>query len=188
MKTYKYQGIKYNSESQLRKAVWFKERKALPKRSTVEEWAKHGVELIITEPVATEPTLEQMKSKKLSQLEANFNRYRESSDTYLVSSLGFKANANVTAFDNVSGLVAQLQHRIENGEENPQVGFMTFDDELVQLSLAQMKTLQVEISQNGSNIYAQKWALRQAIQAAEDKDALDAIEIVFTHTDFSEAE
>lgn len=139
-------------------------------------------EVIEIEP---EPTLEQLKEQKLVLLENRFNRYRESSDTYLVSSLGFKANANITAFDNVSGLVAQLQHRIENGEENTQVGFMTFDDELVLMDLTQMKTLQVEISQNGSNIYSQKWALRQAIKAAEDKEVLDAIEIVFIHTDFS---
>lgn len=186
MKTYTYQGVEYKSESQLRKAIWLKGRIALPKLKTVEEWAKYGVTLTITE--TPEPTLEQLQSKKLSQLELQFNRYRESSDTFLVSSLGFKANANVTAFDNVSGLVAQLQHRAENGEESPEVGVMTFDDELVMMDLGKMKTLQVEISQNGSNIYAQKWALRQAIQAAEDKEALDAIVIVFTHTDFSEAE
>lgn len=153
----------------------------------VDEYAQANPDKVTQEviEIEPEPTLEQLQSKKLSQLELQFNRYRESSDTYLVSSLGFKANANITAFDNVSGLVAQLQHRIENGEENPQVGFMTFDDELVLMDLTQMKTLQVEISQNGSNIYSQKWALRQAIKAAEDKEVLDAIEIVFIHTDFS---
>ena len=45
MKIYKYKDIEYKTESQLRKVVWYKERKALPKVSSVEEWAKYGVEI-----------------------------------------------------------------------------------------------------------------------------------------------
>ena len=185
MKQYIYNGKTYSSEYAVRKAIWKNEYKIFGSPETVEDWAALGVVLTVTEPVVTEPTLEQLKGEKLSRLESLFNQYRESNDTYVVSSLGFKANANVTAFDNVSGLVAQLQYKVERGEDNPQVGFMTFDDELVQLNLAQMKTLQVEISQNGSNIYGQKWVLRQTIKAAESKEVLDTIEIVFTHTNFS---
>lgn len=188
MKTYTYEGIEYKSESQLRKAIWFNERKALPKLSTVEDWAKYGVELVTVETPYVEPKepdLDELKQMKLGALDGAFNEYRNSSETFLVSSLGFKVNANVTAFDNVSGLVAQLQYKADKGEENPQVGFMTFDDELVLLNIEDMKTLQVEISANGSNVYAQKWLLRQKIQDAESEEALNAIEIVFTHTDFT---
>ena len=190
MKTiYKYNGVEFTNETQLRKAVWYKERKALPKLSTVEDWAKQNVEVIFkTDAIANpprEPDLDELKQMKLGALDGAFNEYRNSSSTFLVSSLGFKANANVVAFDNVSGLVAQLQFKADKGEENPQISFMTFDDELVMLDLEKMKTLQVEISENGSNIYAQKWALRQAIQTAENEEALSAIEIVFTHTDFT---
>lgn len=52
MKTYTYKGIEYKSESQLRKAMWLKDRIALPKLTTVEEWANHGV---IVADVAPEP-------------------------------------------------------------------------------------------------------------------------------------
>ena len=188
MKTYTYDNIEYKSESQLRKAIWFKERKALPKLSTVEDWAKYGVELVTVETPYVEPKepdIDELKQMKLGALDGAFDEYRNSSETFLVSSLGFKVNANVTAFDNVSGLVAQLQYKADKGEENPQVGFMTFDDELVLLNIEDMKTLQVEISANGSNVYAQKWLLRQKIQDAESEEALNAIEIVFTHTDFT---
>lgn len=43
MKTYTYKGIEYKSESQLRKAVWLKDRIALPEVKTNEDWEKHGV-------------------------------------------------------------------------------------------------------------------------------------------------
>ena len=190
-KSYKYQNFEYKDEQSLREAIWQKERKILPSITTEVDWAKHGVELTITEIPYVEPRepgLDELKQMKLGALDGAFNEYRNSSETFLVSSLGFKVNANVTAFDNVSGLVAQLQFRVEKGDESPQVGFMTFDDELVMMDLEKMKTLQVEISQNGSNIYGQKWALRQTIQAAENEEALNAIEIVFMHTDFSSAE
>ena len=78
MKTYTYNGIEYKSESQLRKAIWYKERKALPKVSSVEEWAKYGVvykEIIqdLTPPVPLHPEkvvarrkIEELKKKLAS--------------------------------------------------------------------------------------------------------------------------
>ena len=188
-KKYTYNGTEYNSTHQVRQAIWENERKIFGSPETVEDWVALGVTLEETpdpvSPTPHEPDLDELKQMKLGALDGAFNEYRNSSETFLVSSLGFKTNANVTAFDNVSGLVAQLQYKADKGEENPQVGFMTFDDELVLLNIEDMKTLQVEISANGSNVYAQKWLLRQKIQVAESEEALDAIEIVFTHTDFT---
>ena len=59
-KIYKYDGVEYTNESQVRKVIWYKERKALPKLSTSEEWAKFGVELVEVENVVTE---EQMAAR-----------------------------------------------------------------------------------------------------------------------------
>lgn len=189
MKQYIYNGETYSSEHGVRQAIWKNEYKIFGSPETVEDWKSLGVtleetpDLVSSTPI--EPDLDELKQMKLGALDGAFDEYRQSSKTFLVSSLGFKANANVTAFDNVSGLVARLQYKADKGEENPQVGFITFDDELVLLNLEKMKTLQVEISENGSNVYAQKWMLRHTIQAAENEEALNAIEIVFTHTDFS---
>ena len=186
VKKYLYDGVEYASEWAVRQAIYKKERKAFGKPETVEDWEGIGVTVIETvdpvSPEPREPSLEELKQMKLGALDASFNEYRNSSSTFLVSSLGFKANANVTAFDNVSGLVAQLQYRLEKGEEAPKVEFMTFDDSLVALGLDEMKTLQVEISENNSKAYAHKWSLRQKIQTAENEDALSLISIdFFTH-------
>ena len=188
-KKYTYNGTEYNSTHQVRQAIWENEHKIFGSPETVEDWVALGVTLEVTpdpvSPTPHEPDLDELKQMKLGALDGAFNEYRNSSETFLVSSLGFKTNANVTAFDNVSGLVAQLQYKADKGEENPQVGFMTFDDELVLLNIEDMKTLQVEISANGSNVYAQKWALRNQIQNAQDKQELEAIEIKFEPTDFT---
>ena len=189
MKQYIYNGETYRSEHEVRQAIWKNEYKIFGSPETVEDWKSLGVTLEETpdpvSPTPHEPDLDELKQMKLGALDGAFEEYRQSSKTFLISSLGFKANANVTAFDNVSGLVARLQFKADKGEENPQVGFMTFDDELVMLGLDELKTLQVEISANGSNIYAQKWSIRQAIQTAKTKKSLASIEIGFTHTDFS---
>ena len=42
-KIFKYDGVEYTNEHAVRKVIWYKERKALPKLSTEEDWAKHGV-------------------------------------------------------------------------------------------------------------------------------------------------
>lgn len=186
---YFYNEKEYNSAYQVRQAIWEAEHKIFGSPETSDDWNALGVAVTETidppSPEPHEPDLNELKQMKLGALDGAFNEYRNSSETFLVSSLGFKANANVTAFDNVSGLVAQLQFKADKGEENPQVGFMTFDDELVMLDLQKMKTLQVEISANGSKCYAQKWALRNQIQNAQNEQELDAIEIKFEPTDFT---
>ena len=79
----------------------------------------------------------------------------------ITTNLNQKATSKVAIFDNVNGLVAQLEYRKSEGEENPTVGFMTFEDELVELDLASIRKLLVEISQNGSKVYAKKWQYRE---------------------------
>ena len=177
MKKYIYKENEYRTERALRVAIFEAERLALPKVETDDDWAKYGVEVVEVAPVL--PTLEELKSRKMVELEERFNEYRQSSNTFIESSLGFRVNANIVAFDNVSGLVAQLQYRQENGEANPTIGFMSFDDELVTLSLADLKKLQVEISENGSLAYAKKWSIRTAIEQAQNEEELNAIDIMF---------
>ena len=188
-KKYTYNGTEYNSTHQVRQAVWENERKIFGSPETVEDWVALGVTLEETpdpvSPTPHEPDLDELKQMKLGALDGAFNEYRNSSETFLVSSLGFKTNANVTAFDNVSGLVAQLQYANDLGYYDKKIGFMDFDDQLHEIGLQELKTLQVEISANGSNCYAQKWAMRNQIQNAQNEQELDAIEIKFEPTDFT---
>ena len=176
---YLYKGQSFDSEMAVRKSIWENDRVAFGKPQTAKDWEELGVDLIVVE------FGKQEKNKKLSLLNGLFKRYRESNETFLVSSLGFKANANTTAYNNVSGLISQLQYRIDCGEESPTVGFMTFDDEFVELGLNELKTLQCEISMNGSNVYSQKWMYRELILKAETLESLNSIEIEFVHSDFS---
>ena len=63
--------------------------------------------------------------------------------------------------------------------------FCDYDNEYRPVTLENLQTLQLEIIQNGQNLYAQKWAMRNAINAATKKEALDAVVITFTMMDFS---
>lgn len=189
MQHYLYKGVEYKSEREVRNAIFEHERKAFGNPKNEADWNVLGVsvreKMETASPEPQEPDFAELKQMKLGSLESEFNEYRNSSKTFFVSSLGFKVNANVTAFNNISGLVSQLRYKADKGEENPRVGFMTFDDELIMLTLDEMKILQVEISENGSKIYSQKWAVRQAIKNAKNKADLETVNIEFTHTDFT---
>ena len=175
MKKYIYKENEYRTERALRVAIFEAERLALPMLSTVDDWAKYGVTLTVTEPVVTESSLDTMKGQKLGQIGALFEQFRKSSKTYIESTLGFRANANTTAFENVSGLIAQLQYRQEQGEYEPVVNYMSFDNTVFDLSLSQLKTLQMEISLYGSSAYEYKWMKKAQVRACNSKEELDAI-------------
>ena len=173
-KIYTYRGVTYGSEREVRNAIFSSERKALPNLSDT-DWVKFGVEVAPLEVKVKEQTLEQLKESKLGQIGSAFNVFRSSSKTYVYSSLGFKANANTTAFENVSGLIVQLQYREEQGEIDPTIGFMTYDNKVVNLKLNDLKTLQMEISSYGTRAYEYKWAKKEQVRACKTKEELDAV-------------
>ena len=83
----------------------------------------------------------------------------------------------------VNGLVTTLEAQPE--ESRATVAFMDANNQTHLLDLEQLKTVQVEIIQNGQSAYQQKWTLRTAIETAQSKEDLEAIEIKFTAEDFS---
>ena len=189
VKKYIYGGKEYFSISLLRQAIWNKDRKIFGMPKMRDEWLSLGVEVQESDDDKTTelvyPDIEDQKKVKLSALDGAFLEYRNSKDAFLISSLGFKVNANVVAFDNVTGLVARLEYAKSQGNANEKVEFMDFDDILRDLSLEDLKILQVEISVSGSNCYSQKWKLREQIQNAQTEQELKAIEITFSSSDFS---
>ena len=130
------------------------------------------------------PTLEEVKTQKLSELEQKFLAWYETEAT-VTSSLGFVADSDSRAMMDTSGLVTTLEAQPE--EARGTVAFMDHDNVAHQLTLEQMKTVNLEIIQNGQSAYAQKWALRTAIEAAETTESVNAIEIEFHGEDFSAA-
>lgn len=131
------------------------------------------------------PSIEELKTAKLTQLDAAFLQWYET-DAVVTSSLGFVADSDSRAMMDVSGLVTTLES--QPVESRSTVAFMDHDNQAHLLTLEQLKTVQLEIIQNGQSAYQQKWALRTAIESAEDIATINAIEIAFVGEDFSKGE
>ena len=173
---YKYEGQEYNSEWALRRAMPYV---SLPKELTDEILQRFGIEKIEVPSPMTD--LETARKMALIRLEQSFNEYSESKNSYITSSLGFKANCRYRAFMDVSGLILQAKNadavaQLENEEASPAtVAFMDFDDTPHQLTAAQLETLALEISQNGTRAYGVKWAYRTALESAESPEDIAQI-------------
>ena len=145
-------------------------------RGSKEEGLWWGVEEI------PEKTVDEVRTIKLSELDSAFMQWYEN-DATVTTSLGFVADSDARAMMDVNGLVTTLE--AQPVETRASVAFMDASNQAHMLSLDQLKTVQVEIIQNGQSAYQQKWALRTAIESAQSKEELEAIEIKFTAEDFS---
>ena len=169
---YLYNGQKYTSLWSLRQAIWSNEKKAYGNPITQEEWDSVGIDVTVQEyDPLDEMDLEALRARCLSILEQQFTAYRNASTTYINSSLGFKANANITAYNNVDGILLQAQEGASTLSEG-KVAFMDFDNQVQMLDADQLKTLKLEISENGSRAYSLKWQYRTQIEAAQDHATL----------------
>lgn len=131
-----------------------------------------------------EKTFEEVKAEKTSQLDSAFNAWYND-DATLISSLGFEADSDSRAMQDVNGLVVAAESSATFSETG--LIFMDANNEGHQVSLEDLKTLQLEIIAAGTAAYQEKWKLRDAINAATSKDELEAIEIKFHPVDFSES-
>lgn len=170
---YLYNDQKYTSLWSLRQAVWANEHKAYGNPQTQQEFDDIGLEVTVEEydPI-DEMDLEAVREQAMNDMEHAFNTYRNASTTYINSSLRFKANANITAYNNVDGLVLQAKAGSSTLSEDGKVAFMDFDDQVQMLTAEQLETLKLEISENGSRAYGIKWMYRTQIEQAQDKDTL----------------
>lgn len=169
---YLYKDQKYTSLWSLRQSIWKKEHIVYGNPTTQEEFDEIGLKVTVEnyDPL-DEMDIEQLRARCLSILEQQFTTYRNSASTYINSSLGFKANANVTAYNNVDGVLLQAQEGASTLSEG-KVAFMDFDDQVQMLNADQLKTLKLEISENGSRAYGLKWQYRTQIEAAKDNATL----------------
>lgn len=129
-----------------------------------------------------EKTVEEVRSEKLSQLDGAFNSWYSDGAT-VFSSLGFEADSDARAMTDVNGLVTALEAQATFSDSG--VVFMDAKNEGHQLTLDQLKTLQLEIIASGNAAYQEKWKLRDAIEKAKTKEELEGIEIAFHPADFS---
>lgn len=145
-------------------------------RGSKEEGLWWGVEEI------PEKTVDEVRTIKLSELDSAFMQWYEN-DATVTTSLGFVADSDARAMMDVNGLVTTLE--AQPVETRASVAFMDASNQAHMLSLDQLKTVQVEIIQNGQSAYQQKWSMRTAIEQATTKEELEAIEIKFSAEDFS---
>lgn len=131
-----------------------------------------------------EQTVEEARSEKMRALDSDFTSWYEDGAT-LKSSLGFEADSDSRAMQDVNGLVVAAESSATFSETG--LIFMDANNEGHQVSLEDLKTLQLEIIAAGNAAYQEKWKLRDAINAATSKDELEAIEIKFHPVDFSES-
>lgn len=118
--------------------------------------------------------IENVKARKLAELNRAMGEAKVSSSVSIQSSVGYTVNANTTAKQNVDGLITAM-----TATGRGTVSFMTFDNQLVELTLEQLKTIQLELISYGNNLYARKWALRSQIEACATKEEVDAIVISY---------
>lgn len=126
--------------------------------------------LVYQKPEAS-PTLDDLKAQKMDALMEWFGAAAASAS--VDSSLGFTANADAVAKRNVDSLIED----IEEGCMEAPVPFMGYDNLLHAVTLEGLRTLRREIRANGFALYQQKWALRDAINAAQTLAELDAVVI-----------
>lgn len=118
------------------------------------------------------------QAKALVQLNVDFETVKD--HAHLKSSLGFEADANSTAKENVQGLIEEVG--------TGTVQFCDYYNQFHELNKSQLETLKSEINQNGQALYAQKWQYRTAIEQCSDNEGLDQVVagIEFTYMDFTQ--
>ena len=129
--------------------------------------------------ISKKKTLEELKAEKLSELTTlchNFDDKLVNNYMYVISSLGFKVNADIRSQNNLKGLIAI------NADT---VNFVDYNNEIHKLTQKDLNTLFIECSKNSENLYTQKWAYVEKIKACKTVKELDAIEIKFEMLDFS---
>ena len=122
---------------------------------------------------APQRPLEEARTEKLAELERAFNTV--SHKAHCTSSVGFEINADETANRNVSSLIVAME---ANGEDS--VLFCAYDNTFHEVTLDQLRIMQIEIITHARAVYARKWALREAIEAAQSVVELESLSISFS--------
>ena len=171
--------LHWNVLTDYQKAVWIAYRQALLDIPEQDGFPWGGDEKAAPWPEKPEDTstpedLATAKKYKLMELNDALEEAKTSSRSAILSSIGYQINANTTAKTNIDSLITAMT---ATGTET--VNFMTFDNQLISVTLEQLKKIQLELISYGNNLYARKWQLRSQIEAAETLEALDDITISY---------
>lgn len=123
------------------------------------------------------PTPEGVRTEKLVELSQKHHEAEENG--VLQSSLGFPVDVDTRANRDVTGLISQMEMTSVTTTQ-----FCDANNDFHEVTLDNLKVLQLELIQYAQSLYATKWQLRAAIEAAKSVDELNAIDIKFV-TDFT---
>lgn len=118
--------------------------------------------------------LDSMRSAKKAQLDVDVDEYFESSKTYLQTSLGFKVNADRRSLAILSLLIAKAEAKVEVDKDN-KVAFRDYENIIRRLSLAELKTIQVELAKEYSRVYEKVWLAKSQLKRTRNKKEVDAV-------------
>lgn len=116
------------------------------------------------------PTLDEAKAAKISEIKAAFAAAE--ADGFVESSLGFRADATRRSISDIEGLI----DLVSSGVLTAPVTFRDYDNTYHDLTLDQLNTLRLEAKGRGPLIYARKWELEAAADAAETVEAVQAVD------------
>lgn len=117
-------------------------------------------------------SVENVRARKLNKLNSLFVQ-AETNGT-LDSSVGFTIDANERANRDIDGLIKSLEATPEET-----VLFCAADNSFHEITLDNLKTMQLEVIAYGQQLYTKKWTYREQINHAQTKEEIDKIEIKF---------
>lgn len=116
------------------------------------------------------PTLDEAKAAKLSEIKTAFAAAE--ADGFVESSLGFRADATRRSIGDIEGLI----DLVSSGALPAPVTFRDYDNAYHSLTLDQLNTLRLEVKGRGPLLYARKWELEAAVDAAETVEAVQSVD------------
>lgn len=146
---------------------------SLPADPTPEQLAPYDITVIPDPEPDAGAALAEARGAKLAELAEAFER-AEANGHFASPTLGFEVDASARANRDVQGLLTLLE--ASGGAET---AYCDYGNTMRTVTLAQLRALQLELIAYGQALYARKWALRAAIEAADSVAALDAVEVEF---------
>lgn len=129
----------------------------------------------IKEP--TKPTLEELKAQKLAKLSSLSSEFEktENKEMVVMSSLGFRVNADPKAKRNIDTLI-----------ELEVTTFRDYDNEIhLDMTTDELKIIKREISINAVNLYNQKWKMGEEIKSLKTVEEINNYHITFQMLNFN---
>ena len=123
-------------------------------------------------------SIQELKTLKLKEIETGFSRM--SKDAFVISSCGFKINANETAYRDVEGLI-----KVMKADKYDEELFRDYNDEFHSVTLNDLEKMQLEIIKNGHNLYKQKWKFISDINALSTEEEVAKYNVIYKNMDFS---